>query len=52
MGPEVPGVALVVQDGLVVHSAGSPAARYPVASVGKQFVAAAILPVAQRRAAR
>jgi CubicO group peptidase (beta-lactamase class C family) len=37
-----PGSALVIRDGSVLHSAGAPDAAYPVASVSKQFVAAAV----------
>jgi CubicO group peptidase (beta-lactamase class C family) len=45
---ELPGVALVVRGGSVVHAVGSADARLPVASVAKQFVAAAILLLAER----
>jgi CubicO group peptidase (beta-lactamase class C family) len=45
---DLPGSALVVRGGEVVHSVGSPDAPYPVASVGKQFLAAAVLLLADR----
>jgi CubicO group peptidase (beta-lactamase class C family) len=45
---ELPGVALVVRGGSVVHAVGSADVRLPVASVSKQFVAAAILLLAER----
>jgi CubicO group peptidase (beta-lactamase class C family) len=45
---DLPGVALVVRAGSVIHAIGSPDARYPAASVGKQFVAAAVLLLVER----